>query len=207
MKKLMLMSLSLAACAESADARLDHAQILAVRTEPASIAPGQRARVDVLAGDDAGNVFVTAPDTLSAIGAQGPLRVESTADGLYVTGGSAPEIAKLALSVAIDGTDWTATKSLVIGEPHDNPQVGMMIDGAEASEMLADVGSTPQLSARATGIEPFTYAWYSSVGDLKKYRQPTAELDASDAADGTVLLVVRDGAGGVGWNILPASVR
>jgi hypothetical protein len=155
-------------------------------------------------------VYITAPDTLAATGAEGPQPVEQTTDGWYVTA-TAPGISSLAVAVTIDGVSWPATKSLVVGEPHDNPGVGMNIDGAEANEMLAAVGTKPQLTARATGahgeIEPFTYAWYSSVGDVKYYRKPAAELDASEAADGTLLLVVRDSFGGVAWSILPASVQ
>jgi hypothetical protein len=196
------------ACAEPEAARLDHAQILAVRTEPAHVAPGGVARIDVLAGDDAGAVFVTSPDELAATGAGWPLRVEHTPDGWFVTAGDAPGIASLDVAVAIDGVSWRAHKALVVGEPADNPRVAaMQIDGTSQDELVAPLGTKPELTAIGLGREPLTYAWYTSVGELERYRQPTAALDASDAGEGTIVLVVRDGAGGVGWHLLPARVE
>jgi len=201
-------SLAAGACAEPEAARLDHAQILAVRAEPSHLAPGGVARIDILAGDDSGAVYVTAPDTLVAIGASGPLHVERTADGWFVTAGAMPEIATLEVTVAIDGVSWPAKKALVVSEPADNPRVAaMQVDGSTSDELVAPVGSKPELTAVGVGKEPLTYAWYSSVGSLERYRQPSAALDAADPGEGTVLLVVRDDAGGVGWHLLPARVE
>ena len=198
---------TLVACADSGDARLDHAQILAVRAEPAHIAPGETARIDILAGDDAGNVYEADPDSVTAIGAQGPLAALRTPAGWYVTAGAMPEIATLSVTLTIDGTAWPATKKLVIFERADNPRLDMQIDGSTATEMVARAGTKPQLTAVPIGSDPFTYAWYSSVGDLKYYRRPTAELDAAEVADGRLVLVVRDSVGGVNWTVLPARVE
>lgn len=206
----LLAAASLAgACAESAEARLDHAQILAVRTEPAHVAPGGRARIDVLAGDDGGAVFVTSPDELVATSPTGaPLAVERTPDGWFVTAGAAPELARLDVTLTIDGTAWRATKALVVGPPAENPRVlAMQVDGSPAGALVTPAGTQPELTAIGAGRGDLTYAWYSSVGDLARYRQPTAILDAAERAEGTVLLVVRDGAGGVGWHLLPARVE
>lgn len=182
-------------------ARLDHAQILAVRSEPAAVAPGGRAKIDILAGDDSGAVFEANPDTVTA----GPLAVERAADGWYVTA-NGPEIATIAVSLAIDGVAWRATKSLVVNELAANPTIAtMQIDGAPADEIVAQVGTKPALSIIADG--DLDYAWYSSVGDLEKYRMPTAILDAEQPAEGHVVIVVRDATGGVGWKLLPARVE
>jgi hypothetical protein len=200
--------LTAAACAESSEARLDHAQILAVRAEPAHVAPGGRARIDVLAGDDAGAVFVAPPDELAAASPSGPLAVERTDEGWFVTAGSAPGLATLDVTLAIDGFSWRARKVLVVGEPADNPRVlAMQVDGSPSETLVAAAGSKPELAAIGEGREPLTYAWYSSVGDLERYRQPSAVLDATEAASGHVLLVVRDEVGGVGWHLLPARVE
>jgi len=200
--------LAAGACAEPEEARLDHAQILAVRAEPSHVAPGGVARIDILAGDDSGAVYVTAPDTLVATSASGPLRVERTADGWFVTAGATPEVATLEVTIAIDGVSWPAKKALVVSEPADNPRVAaMQIDGSASDALVAPVGSKPELTAVGVGKEPLTYAWYSSVGSLERYRQPSAALDAADPGEGTVLLVVRDAAGGVGWHLLPARVE
>jgi hypothetical protein len=209
MKRTLLLAV-LAACDATPElARLDHAQILAVRTEPAAVAPGQRARIDVLAGDDAGAVFETAPDRVTASSrTSGPLAVERAADGWYVTAGDAPEIATIEIVLAIDGIAWRATKSLVVNAPAANPRIAtMQIDGADRDELVVAAGTKPALTVVGEGAGPLTYAWYSSVGDLEQYRQPTAILDAAEPADGHVVVVVRDGAGGVSWQLVPATVR
>jgi hypothetical protein len=204
MKLVLLASLLLVACADADEARLDHAQILAVRAEPPHVAPGERARIDVLAGDDAGTVYEAAPDSVVAYNAA----VERTADGWFVTAGPMPAIAVLHVTLAIDGVAWRADKALVIGEPAANPRVeAMQVDGAPSSELVAALGTKPQLTAIGAGSEPLTYAWYSSVGSLERYRQPTAVLDADQRAEGQLLVVVRDAVGGVSWQVLPARVE
>ena len=202
MKTLVLTLLVLAACdAKPEIARLDHSQILAVRTEPASVAPGERARIDVLAGDESGAVYEAVPDSVAARG----LPVEHTAEGWFVTAGG-PEIATLEVAIDIDGTEWRATKSLVVSERTENPRIAtMQIDGAASEQLVAAVGTKPALSVTAEG--DLDYAWYSSVGDLELYRQPSAILDAKEPAVGHVVIVVRDATGGVSWKLLPARVE
>ena len=203
MKRLVLL-VSLAACTEASEpARLDHAEILAVRATPAHVAPGGRAKIDLLAANDAGDVFEAAADTLTA----GELAVERAADGWYVTAGTAPGLATLDVALAIDGVSWRATKQLVIAAPADNPQVAtMQVDGADSVELSAAVGTTPTLAVRASGGE-LSYAWYSSVGDLEHYRTAEAVLDADAPAEGAIVVVVRDAVGGVTWQLLPARVE
>jgi len=200
--------LAAAACAEPSESRLDHAQILAVRTSPAHVAPGGKARIDILAGDDSGAVYEAAPDELVAAGAAGPLAVERTPDGLFVTAGPTPDLATLDVTLSIDGIAWRARKVLVVDAPADNPRVlAMQVDGAASSDLVAATGTKPELAALGEGRGPLTYAWYSSVGDLAGYRQPAAVLDATAASEGHILLVVRDAVGGVGWHLLPARVE
>jgi hypothetical protein len=201
----ILMFTVLAACAPDDDlALLDHAQILAVRATPAHAAPGERVKIDMLAGDDAGTVFEATPETLTA----GPLPVEHAADGWYVT---APEMqmgAHVDVSLTIDGTAWRASKQLVFGMHADNPAVAtMQVDGAPTAMIDAQVGDKRTLDVQGTGAEPLSYAWYTSVGTLAHYRSATTTLDASEAGQGTVLVVIRDAAGGVTWRELPLSVR
>jgi hypothetical protein len=203
MKMLIAATLLVGACADSDDARLDRAQILAVRAEPANVAPGEIAQIRVLAGDAAGEVFELDPDGVDA----GELVVEHRDGGWFVTAGGTPGIATLAITATIDGASWPATKALVVNAHADNPAVAMTIDGTIATEMLAHVGESPTLTAMPTGREPFTFAWYSSIGDLTDYRQTTATLAVEQRGEGTLVLVVRDSAGGASWEILPASVQ
>ena len=203
MKRIIFL-LALAACDAAPElARLDHAQILAVRSEPAAVAPGERAKIEILAGDDSGAVFEADPDLVTS-----ELSVERTADGWYVTAGATPEIATIAVALEIDGVVWRATKSLVVNARAENPRINsMQIDGAASEELVAAAGTKPSLTVTGEGTQPFKYAWYSSVGDLEKYRQPTAILDAAEPAEGHVVIVVRDSTGGVSWQLLPARVE
>jgi len=193
------------ACADTSElAALDRAQILAVRTEPANVAPGERARIDVLASDATGAVFEASPDTVTA----GALAVERTPDGWYVTAGSSPAHPTITVTLALDGSELAAEKALVVGETVANPRIAaMQIDGTAGAALVAPAGTRPSLAVTSEGREPMRYAWYSSVGDLEYYRQPTAILDAATPATGTIVIVVRDGAGGVDWQLLPATIE
>jgi hypothetical protein len=204
---LLFAVVSIAACAAPDEpARLDHAQIIAVRAEPAHVAPGGRARIDLLAGDDSGAVFEAEPDALDARG----LAVEHTGDGWFVTAAPTAEIATLDLALEIDGVTWRATKALVVSEQAANPHVTtMLVDGETTDTLVAAVGSKPTLTAVGDAPDPtqLTYAWYSSVGDLEHYRAAEATLDAETAADGTIVVVLRDSVGGIDWQLLPARVE
>jgi hypothetical protein len=202
------------------DFLLDHAQILAVRADPPTIPPGGRARIDVLAGDTAGAVYVADPDVVTIGDGSGSAGSASVAvthepDGWYVT---APELAgatgsavvvelPLFVVLTVDGDPLPATKDVAIGAPATNPTVESIdVDGATTTALTAAVGTKPTLTATTveTGL---TYAWYTSVGTLSLALQPTATLDATTAATGLVLVVVRDDAGGVGWLTLSATVK
>ncbi len=196
MKRFVILA-AVAACNSSSDPfLLDHAQILAVRAEPAHAPPGTSVRVDVLAGDDAGDVFDAVPDALDA----GALPVERRADGWYVTS-PAPLAPTITVIVTIDGQPWQATKQLVFADRADNPSV------AEMPPVDATRGTKPQLDAAGAGADPLSYAWYTSLGTLEHYRQPDAILDADKPGDGIVCVVVRDAQGGVAWQMVPAHVE
>jgi hypothetical protein len=202
---LLGVTLAAVACSEPSEpALLDHAQILAVRATPPHVAPGGRARIDMLAGDYAGSVFEAQPESVTAQG----LAVEHADDGWYVTA-TVPGIVPIDVALTIDGELWRAEKQLVVAQPADNPRVAtMQVDGAAAAtELVAQVGTKPALAAVGEGMEPLSYAWYSSVGDLEHYRKPEATLDAKAAAQGTIVVVVRDRVGGVDWHVLPARVE
>jgi hypothetical protein len=183
-------------------ALLDHAQILAVRVEPPTVPPGQRAKIDVLAGNTAGDVFVVAPDALDAGGA--PIARE--ADGWYITAGDGPG-ALLTATVGVDGDALVADKLVAFGDRADNPTIAaIQLDGTDATALACSTGTKPALAANADGVAPLAFAWYSSVGKLEHYRSVPATLDADAPAEGVVVLVVRDARGGVDWNVVPAVV-
>ncbi len=203
MKTLALSFVVLAACSTPEDpALLDHAQILAVRSTPAHVAPGERARIDALVGDDTGAVQVVVPDLVDVVGA------ERAADGWYVTASPEPGSVAARITIAIGGTPYRADKTLVFGDDAANPTMSdVEVDGSPDNVLDATSGTSHQLAASCAGVEPLSYAWYTSIGTLQHYRAAQATLGADVAGDGVILVVVRDAQGGVVWQTMPAQIR
>jgi hypothetical protein len=198
---------SLAACTTPNDpALLDHAQILAVRAEPAHVVAGGSVRIDALIGTTTGEVAVVVPDEVAVAG----MAAERRSDGWYITSpGDAPSAPLAAIAVAIDGSMWRATKQLVFDDDRANPAIAaMQVDGVAASTIEVVSGTEPTLGASADG-DPASldYAWYTSIGTLDHYRSPAATLTADEPGLGTVVVIVRDRAGGVAWQTIAVDVR
>src|SRR5438477_8238881 len=125
---ILVTCIAVAACNTSTDPfMLDHTQILAVRSEPAHAPPGSSVRVDLLAGDEAGNVFIAIPDSLDA----GGLPVQRASDGWYVQGPAGMPSAPTAnVAITIDGQLLRATKQLDFADDRPNPSIDdMQVDG------------------------------------------------------------------------------
>lgn len=202
---LATLTLTLAACTDSSDPySLNQAQILAVRSEPAHAVPGGSVRIDVLASDEAGNVFVTVPDHVDA----GGLPVTRGGDGWYVQGPAMPAAPTADVALTVDGTLLRATKQLLFRDDRPNPSVTtMQVDGSASQAIDVARGARPALGVAASGDGMFMYAWYTSIGKLEHYRSANATFDANEQGDGAVAVVVRDDQGGVAWQIVPASVQ
>jgi hypothetical protein len=203
---IVLFAIACAACTtNNADTfTLDHARILAVRSEPAHVPIGGTVRIDVLAGNDAGDVYVAVPDAIDI----GTLAAQRESDGWYVTGPDGVQLAPTAtVTIAIDGELKVSTKELVFGDSADNPMIGdMQVDGSAIQTIDIAQDTKPALDAITAGVEPLSFAWYTSLGTLEHFRDPEATFDADQAGDGTIAVVVRDAQGGVAWQIVPASV-
>ena len=205
MKRLVLFAVLTACGARDDAALLDHARILAVRQTPAHAAPGETARIDVLAGNDAGEVFVAVPDAATIAG----MPLVRAADGWYVTAPATPAAPTVEIALTIDDQVWRATKQLVLGGDHaDNPSVStMQVDGADSTEIACSLGATRALAVATAGVEPLTYAWYTSIGKLEHDRRADATFDGDEQGTGTVLAVIRDAQGGVTWQLTPATIQ
>jgi hypothetical protein len=83
----------------------------------------------------------------------------------------------------------------------------MKIDGSVAQAIEVAKGEKPAHDAAMAGDGSFEFAWYTSIGKLEHYRSTTATFDANEQGDGAVVVVVRDGQGGVAWQIVPASIH
>jgi hypothetical protein len=198
----------IAACnAPSDPALLDHAQILAVRSEPAHVAPGGAVRIDALIGTADGAVAVVVPDRVSVPG----FAVEARGDGWYVQSSAAlPGAPVAAITVTIDGSAWQATKQLDFQDDRANPATpALQVDGVAAPTVAVPRTARPALDAPVSEAdpEPLDYAWYTSIGTLEHYRSAEATLDADETGDGTMVVIARDRAGGVAWQVVAVQIR
>ena len=79
-----------------------------------------------------------------------------------------------------------------------------------AGPIAVDQGATLALSVTTDPPmgEMARYAWYTTVGDIRYYQSNPCEMVVpDDAADGPLLIVVRDGTGGVAWRAASLQVR
>lgn len=222
------LSFALAAgCADVTEPyELDHARVIAVRTEPAVLAPGERGTVAMLVtGVDgpravaADDFTVSVPEPLAAV-----VPVVRTADGWTVEAPDADEVAAVrsALGVAadqpvavpltatttVDAVALTARKWTEIAATTANPTIaGIAVDGVAATTVRVRAGSSPELTVTHDAGPTAVVRWLSSVGDLARYQSTTATLDAAAPARGAIVVVVRDARGGVAWHIVPAEVQ
>ena len=213
-------------CADVAQPfELDHPRVIAVATEPAGLAPGAAAELRVLVTGAAGPHEVAADAMAVAVPAPlaGAMTVERHEDVWTLGAPPADQIAALRAALQlrpeqplalpievrteVDGVPLTAQKWVIVDGAAANPMIsGLTVDGAAVETITAQVGTRPTL-AIAHDAGTALVRWLSSVGDLERYQTPAAILDASAAATGAIVVVVRDQRGGVAWQIVPARVE
>jgi hypothetical protein len=187
-----LLPIALCACSDfDPPSALTHPQVIAVRATPSALAPGEHATLDALvAGPDG----VLAP-TLAWHLVQAP---EGTMlDGNVLAAGAEGEVV-----VALDADALAAEKRIVVGAHAENPIVAVIADGVAVDELRATRGSTIALAAVAPSV-----SWYCTLGEITKFRGLETELRLSEAGEGTLIVVARDGAGGVAWRIVSVVVN
>jgi hypothetical protein len=216
---LLAIAVASAGCEDFATpAELDRPQILAIASDPASVAPGERARLSLLVAGPEGAV---APDQVAwslttepGVSALGRVELEGD-DAYYVAPGAVAEDPTGTL-VQADVTAGDAAlvglKAMVVSTLElENPTVtAIERDGAAiAGELVVRRGDRFEL---AVALEPeatgdLQVAWYTTALTIDHYRsQPTEAEVADDAEDGWLFAVARD-RGGVGWLAVPVVVE
>ena len=197
---------ALGACADvPLPYQLDHARVMAVRVDPPTLGPGERARVDVLVTDDATGARVVAPAQVTT---PGPLTVGVDDAGWYLEAPRpiATPVATLALVVEVGDQRLTAEKTVGLGVRADNPTPPAIVhDGARVGTAVVIGPGEVELTVDTVGPE-LSYRWFSSVGELTGYTRAAAVLEPEPGARGQLGVVVRDQAGGVAWTLVPAEV-
>lgn len=196
-------------------ADLDRPQILAIASEPASVEPGDRARLSILVADPDGEVEV--PEvTWRIVPAPGQPQLgelETEEDGS--TWYTAPdEIAEnptgevIEAVVTVGDVELTGVKAMVVGSIDlRNPTVVEVRAAgsplADADVLTVDVGDIVEidLSLDPPATEDVQVAWFSNVLHVEKYKSAPTDADAPDdrgGREGIIFAVARD-RGGVGW--------
>ncbi len=198
-------------------AELDRPPILAIASDPASVGPGERARLSLLvAGPDG----VVEPDEVSwSITAMPGVpelgRVEREGGESYYVAPPAVDVDPTGTLVQADvsagGVDLTGLKAMVVTVLElENPSVTAIQRDGSALDGPLEVapGDTFEL---AVTLEPeatddLEVAWYSTSLTIEKYRsQPAEVVVEEEAEDGWMFAVARD-RGGVGWLAIPVVV-
>ena len=214
---------------------LRYARVLAVRATPPRIAPGERARIELLVTGDDGVVAVQPPVRVALATPQPgrPAPPPETAalivqegDAWYVNAPGEAELvaARGALGLPADAPiplpletrailsaqERVAEKIVLLGGQAANPAIaGVTVNGmalADTAEALIPAAGDVVLSGAAVGEGQLSFAWFTGFGKVEKYLQPVATLREQKAGDhGALVLVVRDEHGGVTWQL--ASLR
>lgn len=195
---------------------LTREQIIAVRSTPSALVPGSRGQLDaVIAGPD-GLVedaeLTWSIDPLIA-GVSPSAAIEIDDDGrawLAIDQGAEPGGVVVALEVAADDGPITARKTVdVADQPRDNPgAMGLEAEGQPIGDTLEiAAGAAIDLAASAESVDDPQVSWYATVGEIERFRHNPTELVApAEPAEGWLIAVVRDDAGGVAWEARPLIV-
>jgi hypothetical protein len=227
MFRCLVPALVLAAACESfpTPAQLDHATVLAVIADPPIMAPGGTSHLTVVAADGNGPLTPTASWTIvptyPGVPPMGTVTANADGSATYHAPDPVPTLPPKTLPA--DSVQVTvATDPAVIAVK----LVGVASGVASANPRITDVtlggvsiaGGSGSIGIRATADlvvvtdpvadEHWTFAWYSTVGEIKHYQSNPAPIVGADAAhDGWIHVVVRDGAGGAAVASMPVSVR
>lgn len=198
-------------------AELDRPQIVAIASEPASVRPGESARLSLLAAGPDGPM---APDEITwSVTAQPGIpelgRVERVGDDTFYVAPDAVEedpTGTLVEAVVTAGeAELTGLKAMVVTRlALDNPIVTAIERDGEpvGEELVVDAGATFELALAIDpeATEDLEVAWYSTSLAIEKYKsQPTEVVVPDDAEDGWLIAVARD-RGGVGWLAIPVRI-
>jgi hypothetical protein len=204
--------------------QLDHDRIVAVRATPPGIASGEQSTIDALAAYEGALTAVVEPEAVQVVAPMGAEDLLTLDDGTWVV--TAPDAARLAelraaydlpadapvplqLGLLFDG-DLAALKVVNLGAHADNPTLGaVMIDGGEPPDEVV-IALEQDVMLQVDAAETDDVNWLTSVGTMRDFDLPRARitLEPDNPLDeGELALVVRDGRGGVAWQVWPIRVE
>jgi hypothetical protein len=218
MTRRLLIALTLAvspACTDfDTPSELTREQIVAVRSTPASVAPGTRGRLEALVAGPDGVVDDGELDwSLSAPHPSASIELDADGAWLAVEAGAEPGPVEVALLVTTpSGSEIDAVKTVAIEEAaRQNPgPMGIEAGGQSigGGELRVAARAEVVLRADVDAGDAAQVSWFATVGEIELYRRnPTDLVAPEEPGSGWLIAVVRDGEGGVDWQILPLVVE
>jgi hypothetical protein len=186
----------IAGCAGQLDAswELDHDRIVAVRATPPHVAAGEVAVLDALVAHAGGPTDVERPIAVAA-----PTELAPGEPGAPV-----PMAIELQFPPS-NGHPLVAVKTVWYGDHENNPMLGAVTVGDVVPDATIDVPIDVDVPLAIDLPAGSSACWLTSLGTLQDDDQPVATLNVarSDAGVGELAVVVRDGTGGVVWQVWP----
>ncbi|HSN27925.1 MAG TPA: hypothetical protein VLT45_16665 [Kofleriaceae bacterium] len=218
-----LLLLFVAGCASDVDPpwQLDHDRIIAVRATPPRIPAGATSTIDLFVGHKGAPTDVQAPDATTVVS---PMSLADALSGTTVTAPSEDRLAAaraelglmpgapvpLQIGVAVASPQLAATKTVWLGDSADNPTLdGVTVgDVAPGASIIVPPLTDVHLFVNADdSVE--TVNWLTSCGSMHDFDLHKAYLrvEKDDPTTGELALVLRDGKGGVAWQVWPISAQ
>ena len=188
MKRALLACL-LAGCVDASDPpwQLDHDRVLAVAADPPRVLPGQSARVSALVAHAGAPVDEEQPVAMTVVSPRELYTaVHYNLDHWQIDAPAVTEPTALVVEMRLPPGE-VATKTVWLGLSGANPTVAATV---------------PDPFPRGRDVELGDGEWFTSCGTL---RGTTLRVDQT--CDGQLVVVVRDGDGGVGWQVLALRVQ
>jgi hypothetical protein len=194
--------------------QLDHDRVVAVRAEPPHLPPGEVALLDALVAHADGPTTVEPPRNAAAPGAPGGLftavhfnidhwQIDGPDDAALTTARAElglPDGAPVPLEVTIEVSGPLYAKKIVwLGDARANPAPPAFNYGPDVSRGEHTVAVEPPAGS--------SVRWLTSCGTLRADGEATASHVVDAPCEGELVVVVRDDAGGVVWQVLPVRAR
>ena len=213
----------LAACTSDVDPpwQLDHDRIIAVRATPPHIPAGATSKLDLFVGHKGAPTNVQPPDAATVVS---PMSLTDALSGTTVTAPSEDRLAAartelglmpgapvpLQIGVGVAAGQLAATKTVWLGDAADNPTLdGVTVgDVAPGASIVVPPLTDVHLFVDADdSVE--TVNWLTSCGSMHDFDLHKAYLrvEKDDPTTGELAVVLRDGHGGVAWQVWPISAQ
>jgi hypothetical protein len=198
--------------------QLDQDRVVAVRSTPLGLAAGEHALVDALIAHADGPTTIEAPSTLIAAGSPLFGTVNFLFDHYELIAPDEPTLADartelglaagvpIPLEVECDFEAFTfiTQKQVLLGTHADNPVLTAIAIAGHPPGATVTVAHDLDVALHTAGV---TTRWLTSCGELGDSDEPDAVLHTGAPCQGELVVVERDDASGVVWQVWPLTVE